>query len=194
MKRQMILRRPVQRGITLIVALVLLMAISMLGIWAYNGSTTNSRVVSNMEIRKETMVAAQTAVEQTISSTLFTTNPAAVAASSVPVSINGTTYNVSLKDKDGNRKPACYRVRVVKQKELNVDTAADRPCIKDTGRETGIETDVPPPVITTGDSMCSDTEWNVYAEVTDARTGAFAAVNQGVGARVLTTDAENACP
>jgi hypothetical protein len=34
----------------------------------------------------------------------------------------------------------------------------------------------------------------VYAEVTDTRTGAFVAVNQGVGARVLTTDADNACP
>lgn len=194
MRPRMPARHCAQRGVTLMVALVLLMAISMLGIWAYNGSTTNSRVVSNMEIRKETMVAAQTAVEQTISSTLFTTNPTAVAASAVPISINGTTYNVSLKDKDGNRKPACYRVRVVKQKELNVDTAADRPCIKDTGRETGMETDAPPAVITTGDSMCSDTEWNVYAEATDARTGAFVAVNQGVGARVLTTDAENACP
>ncbi|MBW8831010.1 MAG: pilus assembly PilX N-terminal domain-containing protein [Burkholderiales bacterium] len=183
-----------QRGITLIVALVLLMAISMLGIWAFNGSTTNTRVVSNMEIRKEAMVAAQTAVEQTISSALFTTNPAGVAASAVPITINGTTYNVALKDKNGNRKPACYRVRVVKQKDLNVDSSGDRPCMKDAGRDTGMESEVPPPVITSGDSMCSETEWNVYAEATDARTGAFVAVNQGVGARVLTTDADNACP
>lgn len=194
MRHAINMRRSDQHGITLIVALVLLMAISMLGVWAYNGSTTNSRVVSNMEIRKETMVAAQTAIEQTISSTLFTTNPAAVAANPVPIAINGTTYNVSLKDKDGNRKPACYRVRVVKQKELSVDAASDRPCMKDAGRETGMESEVPPAVITSGDSMCSDTEWNVYAEATDARTGAFVAVNQGVGARVLTTDAENACP
>jgi Tfp pilus assembly protein PilV len=183
-----------QRGITLIVALLLLMAISMLGVWAFNGSTTNSRIVGNTEGRQEAMTAATAAVEQTISSPLFTTAPAAVAASSVPISINGTQYDVFLKDNAGNRKPACYRVRAIKQKELNVDSANDRPCMKDVPKETGIESEVPPPVITSGDSMCSETEWNVYAQVTDARTGAFVAVNQGVGARVLTTDAENACP
>jgi hypothetical protein len=63
-----------------------------------------------------------------------------------------------------------------------------------TPRETGIESDVPPAVITTGDSMCSNTEWNVYAEVSDQQTGAFVSLNQGVAARVLSTDANNACP
>jgi Tfp pilus assembly protein PilX len=188
-------QRPVrQRGVALIISLLLLMAISLLGIWAFNTSTVNMRVVGNMEARQEATTAAQTAVEQTISSTMFTTAPAAVAASAVPITINGTQYSVWLKDKDGGRKPACYRVRTIKQSELNVDSASDRPCMKDTGRDTGIESEVPPAVVTAGDSMCSDTEWNVYAEVTDARTGAFVAVNQGVGARVLTTDADNACP
>ena len=183
-----------QRGVTLIIALVLLVALAMLGIWAYNGSTTNTRIVGNMQVRQESMDAAQAALETTISSALFTTAPAAVAASAVPVEINGVSYSVWLKDKDGNKKPACYRVKAIKQKELNVDLASDKPCMKDAPKDLGIESEVPPTSITTGDSMCSDTEWNVYAEVTDAQSGAFVAVNQGVGARVLTTDADNSCP
>lgn len=183
-----------QRGATLIIALVMLVALAMLGIWAYNGSTTNTRIVGNMQVRQESMDAAQAALETTISSALFTTAPAAVAASAVDVQVNGVNYAVWLKDKDGNKKPACYRSKPIKQKELNVDLAADKPCMKDTPKDLGIESEVAPTSITTGDSMCSETEWNVYAEVTDAQTGAFVAVNQGVGARVLTTDAENACP
>jgi Tfp pilus assembly protein PilX len=183
-----------QRGATLIVALVMLVALAMLGIWAFNGSTTNSRIVGNMQVRQEAMDAAQAALETTISSQLFTAAPAAVAASAVNVQVNGVTYAVWLKDKDGNKKPACYRVKAIKQKELDVTAAADKNCMKDTGKDLGIESDVPPTTVTTGDSLCSNSEWNVYAEVTDANTGAFVAINQGVAARVLTTHAENACP
>lgn len=183
-----------QRGVTLIIALVMLVALAMLGIWAFNGSTTNTRIVGNMQVRQEAMDAAQAAVETTISSALFTTAPAAVAASAVNVEVNGVNYAVWLKDKDGNKKPACFRVKAIKQKELDVNSSADKPCMRDTGKDLGIESDVPPTTITTGDSMCSDSEWNVYAEVTDPQTGAFVAINQGVGARVLTTHAENACP
>ncbi len=184
---------PAQRGITLVVSLVLLVLLSMFGIWAFNGSTNNMRIVGNMQVRQEATDAAQAAIEQTISTPLFTTQPAAVAASSVPVNVNGVDYAVWLKNKDGARQPTCYRVKVIKQNELDVDSPSDKPCMKDTGPPLP-DSDVPPPVITSGDSMCSDTEWNVYAEVTEQQTGAFVAVNQGVAARVLTTDANNACP
>jgi hypothetical protein len=183
-----------QRGATLIVALVLLMALTLLGVWGYNSSTGNMRIVGNMQVRQEATDAAQAAIERTISSPLFTTHPDAVAAAPVDVSINGTTYPVMLKDKDGNRRPTCYRVKVIKQMELDGDSPADTNCMWGTPRETGIESDVPPAVITTGDSMCSNTEWNVYAEVSDQQTGAFVSLNQGVAARVLSTDANNACP
>jgi len=46
----------------------------------------------------------------------------------------------------------------------------------------------------TGDSLCADSEWNVRSVVSDARTHAIAAVNQGVAVRTLTTDTASACP
>jgi Tfp pilus assembly protein PilX len=183
-----------QRGVTLIIALVMLVALAMLGIWAYNGSTTNTRIVGNMQVRQEALDAAQAALETTISSALFTTAPAAVAASAVNVEVNGVNYAVSLKDKNGDKKPACYRAKPIKSKDLNFNSEADRKCMQGTPGTLGIESEVPPTSITTGDSLCSETEWNVYAEVTDPQTGAFVAVNQGVGARVLTTAASDSCP
>lgn len=188
------LRSRRQRGATLIITLVLLMTLAMLGVWAYNGSSTNTRIVGNMQARQEAMSAAQAAVEQTISSAMFTTQPAAVAASAVTVNVNGVDYNVWLKDKQSQRKPSCYRVKVIKQSELDVNSAADKPCMQEAAQNTGIESDTAPTATTSGDSMCSNTEWNVYAEVTDPQSNAYVAVNQGVAARVLTTDANNACP
>jgi len=54
----------------------------------------------------------------------------------------------------------------------------------------GLET---PSGSTAGNSLCSNSEWNIRAEVADTRTGVKVAVNQGVALRVLETDATNAC-
>lgn len=183
-----------QQGATLVIALVLLLTLSMLGVWAFNSSSTNTRIVGNMQARQEALSAAQAAVEQTISSPLFITNPTAVAATPVTVNINGTAYAVLLKDKQSMRKPACYRLKAIKQNDLDANSAGDRNCMKDAGQTTGIESEVPPAEITSGDSMCSNSDWNIYAEVTDPQSGAFVAVNQGIAQPVVTLDAENACP
>ena len=114
-----------QRGVTLIVALVLLMALALLAVWSYNSSTTNLRVVGNTQARQEALAAAQTALDQTVSSALFSQSPDIVAATPIPVDIDGDgvldyTANVS-------PAPSCYRVKVVKQSDLDPDSSADPP-------------------------------------------------------------------
>ena len=47
--------------------------------------------------------------------------------------------------------------------------------------------------VAAGDSMCSNSEWNVAAAVTDAASGSSVAVNQGVGIRVAAIDGANFC-
>jgi hypothetical protein len=180
-----------ERGITLIVALVMLLALSMLAVWAYNSSTANMRIVGNTQARGETFAAAQAAVEKTISSPLFVQQAAAVASAPVAVDIDGDGAN------DFSARltpaPACYRVRPVKVNELDAALPQDLNCLGSSAATTsGIEVDGAAPP--TGDSLCADSEWNVRAEVADARSNAYVAVNQGVGIRSLTTDAANACP
>lgn len=180
-----------ERGITLIVALVMLLALSMLAVWAYNSSTANMRIVGNTQARGETFAAAQAAVEKTISSPLFVQHAAAVASAPVPVDIDGDGAN----DFSAHLTPApaCYRVRAVKVNELDPALPQDLNCLGSSAATTsGIEVDGAAPP--TGDSLCADSEWNVRAEVADARSNAYVAVNQGVGIRSLTTDAANACP
>jgi len=184
-------RRDAQRGATLIIALIMLVALAMLSAWAFNGSQMNMRVVGNSQARQEVVGAAQAAIELTISSQMFATDPVAVAASAIPVDVDGdaqSDYQAQL-----SPPPSCYRVRVLKVNELDPGNAGDRECLGSSGSPNpGIETtgSAPP----TGDSLCADSEWNVRAVVTDPRSNANAAVNQGVAIRSLTTDTANACP
>jgi Tfp pilus assembly protein PilX len=56
-----------QRGATLIVALIMLVALAMLSLWSFNSGTMNLRVVGNSQARQEVVAAAQAATEMTLS-------------------------------------------------------------------------------------------------------------------------------
>ncbi len=179
-----------QRGATLVVALIFLVLMSLFAINAFMGSSTNLRVVGNMQVRQEAVSAAQDALEATISNTDFAFKPAAVASAPVNVDIDGngsTDYVVRL-----TPQPTCYRVMPIKNNQLDPTVAADRECITSSLiRNSGIDTSAA--TVSSDDSLCSNTEWNLRAQVTDTRTGALVAVNQGVGIRVLTSDAATSC-
>ena len=183
--------RHAQHGATLIIALIMLVALAMLSLWSFNAGTMNLRVVGNSQARQEVVSAAQAAIELTISSQLFAVDPVAVAASAIPIDVDGDAvadYQVQL-----SPPPSCYRVRVLKVTELDPGVAGDRACLGSSGSPNpGIETagSTPP----TGDSLCADSEWNLRAVVNDPRSNANAAVNQGVAIRTLSTDTANACP
>jgi hypothetical protein len=180
-----------QRGAALIVAMLFLLVLSLFAITSSNSSTTNLLVTGNMIARQESTAAAQWLIDTTISSSAFATDPKAIAAS---------TYDLDL-DQDGTvdyrptltPAPTCQRARPLKGVELDIDDASDVQCMK-SGSAGGplIDTGAIDP--TAGDSMCANTEWNVRAIVIDeAVSGASVAINQGVGIRVLTTDAEDYC-
>jgi hypothetical protein len=180
-----------QRGATLVIALIMLVALAMLSAWAFNGSQMNMRVVGNSQARQEAVTAAQAAIELTISTPAFSVDPVAVAASAIPIDVDGDAnpdYQVRL-----TPVPSCYRVRVLKVNELDPTVAGDRACLGSSASPNpGIETAGSTPA--TGDSLCADSEWNLRGVVTDPRTNASAAVNQGVAIRSLSTDAANSCP
>jgi PilX N-terminal len=180
-----------QRGATLVVALILLAAMALLSVWAFNAGSADVRIVGNSQSRQEVVTAAQTAIEATISTPLFVQQPTAVAAAAIPVDIDGDgrpDLNANLVP-----PPACYRVRMVKVNELDPSSPTDLPCLgSSSAQNPGIETAGSTP--NTGDSLCADSDWNVRAVVTDPRTQATAAVNQGVAVRSLVTDSANSCP
>ena len=184
-------RRARQRGATLIIALIMLGALSLLAVQAFKSSTTNLRIVGNTQARQEALAAVQMAIEATISSSQFTKTPAAVAAHPTLVDIDGdgvADYTVTL-----SPAPTCYRKKVVPSSALDLAAPAfkDRNCLGPTQVDFGTDSDTSTGSST--DSICANTDWNVRAVVIDAATKVSVAVNQGVTVRVLTTDADNNC-
>lgn len=182
--------RSAQQGATLVVAMIFLILMSLFAISAFKSSTGNLRIIGNMQSRQEAVAVAQKAIEITLSSSLFTTNPQAVAATPVLVDIDGNgsnDYTATL-----NPQPNCYRTKAIKTTELNPSLAADLACLQSSVVQQG-GLDIPDAAADAGNSLCANSEWNVGATVNDLRTGTKVTVNQGVAVRVLETDAANLC-
>lgn len=189
-----------QRGVTLLVTMIMLILLSLFALTAFNTSTGNMRVIGNMQIKLEALAAATQAIEQTISADFFTTSPDAVAASPVLVDIdnNGTTdYTAKI-----SPKPSCFRSRIVKNDELKQPATAAAWIAASALSDVDFKKQWPEVACMSntkgggGDgenSWCADSEWNVRAVVDDVATGTHVAINQGVAKRVLTVDAVNSC-
>lgn len=178
-----------QAGVTIVIALLFLLVITLVTIAAFMASTTNSVVTGNMMARQEAMSAAQSAIDQVISSDDFASHPENYAGRDYAIDIDGTPDTTEYTARIAPA-PHCYRKRVVNADELDLANPSDAACAM-TGavQNPGIDS----PVISTpgGGSMCTTTEWDVTSTVTDQRTGAQVVIHQGVGVRTLASDAAN---
>jgi Tfp pilus assembly protein PilX len=166
-----------QSGMTLFVAMIILVMITLLVTSAFKTSNTNLKVVSGMQGRQEAISASQAAIEDTISSAFFTSNPTLVAATPVGVDINndGTDdYSVTM------GLPKCLRTAPVvvssPPTKMQLDCAGSSRL---------------PGTITP--TWCSNTVWELSATTTDKLTAASTTVRQGVGMTVEITSAKTTC-
>lgn len=173
----MILRQK-QRGATLITALVMLVALTLLVVSAIRSSNTNLRIAGNMQVSEEATAAAQQAIEQIISGN-FTDNPAS-SVITVDINNNGTPdYTASV------AQPACTGSVALMNANLDMSNANDVPCFSSsTASNTGIFAASGTPA-TTGQSWCYAQQWDVQAQATSLTgTGAAVTTHQGVSLRV----------
>lgn len=176
-----------QRGATLVITLVLMLLVGLAAMSSISGSERNLQIAGNMQLRNEALAASQAIIEQTISSTAFSRDPAAAAASVQAIDIDGdgrADQEVRL-----DPAPTCLRVQPIKVSELDPTQSADLACLGSSQQITGRDFNA----TGNGDSLCGDSLWNVSASVSDNVTGAQVRVHQGVSMRVATTDAQNAC-
>jgi Tfp pilus assembly protein PilX len=190
-----------QRGATLVIAMIMLVLLTLFALSALNTSTTNLKVVGNMQAHSEALNAAQQGIDAVISRTDFVTTPGAAV-----VNPCGAANQLCV-DKDGNpttnvanayyttkitgapfdtTKPACIQVRPIKTTELVYTIPDDQPCFVGTKQQFGTAG------ATSGDSLCAASVYQVTAETTGAN-GATASVTQGVGIRISTDAMETSC-
>lgn len=159
-----------QRGVTLIIGLIMLVLITLMVVSAFTLSGSNLKSVGNMQFRNEAIAAANVAIERVIS-TDFTTAPAD-SSSAVDIDNDGTIdYNIDV------LSPTC-----IKSKPIYTlpNTDPDYVTCKTSG----------------GTPLCYDTVWDISATVrtTDAAaaaTGAVATTRQGISKRVNITGASS---
>jgi Tfp pilus assembly protein PilE len=157
-----------QRGVTLVVSLIMLVLITLVVVHGFNMSFSNLKSVRNVQTREEALAAAHKAVEQFVSGNFTTVyGTATVAPVQVDVNNDGTAdYTVVI------ATPQCVRAVVT-----------------ETAKPSDVEL---------GTALSSgafwNTDWDVSARVTDAATGTDVQIREGFRVRLGQTDKDQRCP
>lgn len=182
-----------QRGVTMIVGLIMLVLITLLVLASFQLGKSNLEIVGNAQDREDGITSARQTIEAAINSPLLTTTPTKVfttpcgADNTLCYDVNGdgaSDVTVTL-----TPAPTCVKAEVIKNKNLNLALADDRRCTIGVDQtQFGIEN-------TEGsDSLCSNSLWDIRALAQDSTTRAQAVVEEGVAIRVRTVDVDAACP
>jgi Tfp pilus assembly protein PilX len=181
-----------QQGITLIMALVMLVVLTLLALTSFNLNQSNLQVVSNMQQREESLAAAREVIEEVISSTAFFKTPS--NALSTPcgqnnrrcIDTNGDgTTDVTV---DITPAPTCVKAQPIKSSDLDVAVPDDLACSLGANQNFGTVG------ANTGNSTCSNSIWDIHVVATDVVTEAEVEVTQGVAVRVAEDDIAKNCP
>ena len=181
-----------QHGATLLIALIILALLALLGIGAYQTSTTDVKASGNMQARTEALNAAQEAIETVISTSQFVSTPAnAITQPCGSPNTFCSDYNNDGVPEYTTRltpTPACVAVKVIKVAELDLSSAADLGCVIGQAQMFGVAGGP-----SAGDSICANTLWQITAESSSATSGAKVTVTQGVGIRIGVDDMTSSC-
>lgn len=177
------MNRRAQSGLTLVIALVMLVVLSLLVVSAIRFGNISLRITGNVQSSAEAEAAAQLAVESTIKEMIKSTNLNTIAATpNLDVSTGGQTYKVNV------AKPACIFTKNISNTELDPSKNDDLKCFDAADSEKIITANN---TLTTAPTACKNQQWDVQASVNDTRSGAKTTVLQGVATRV---GAEVTCP
>ena len=178
-----------QRGMTLFVALIMLVLMTLFAVSSFNLGKSSLQVVGNMQNRNQAFGGAQGTIEEAISATWFSATPANAlvapcgAANTRCVDVNGDGVNdVTVRL---SPLPACLTSQTVKNATLNLSLAIDAGCAQGVTQTFGIMG------TTSSDSLCADALWELTAAAADNITQARATVVQGVTLRV---SKDTSCP
>ncbi|MGL4564400.1 MAG: pilus assembly PilX family protein, partial [Halioglobus sp.] len=112
-----------QRGVALVVALIMLLAVTLIAVSASNLVQSNLKIVQNMESRDMVRAAAHAALEEAISSGRFMESPDAMFAVSCEEN-NQRCYDFNGDGTDdvtvAVAEPTCVVVQPIKNSELDV--------------------------------------------------------------------------
>ncbi len=183
-----------QRGMTLFMALIMLVVLTMLALTSFNLTQANMQVVTNMQQRDAAQFAVRGVMEEIVSGNKFhetstetlIAQPGCQGTNTRCVDTNGDTVNdVTVKLK---ATPRCVKAKTIKTANLDMNIKEEQECGNGGNPMTGLVG------ASTGDSFCADSVWEVQAEAVDDISDAKVTVTQGVSVRVLVDKMKTECP
>jgi Tfp pilus assembly protein PilX len=181
-----------QQGMTLLMALIMLVVLTMLALTSFNLGKSNLQIVSNMQQRDASLAAAREVIEEVISRNAFNESPAETLVATCGannrrcIDINGD--NAADITVELTPNPYCVKAKTVKTAALDVTVTEDSGCTLGSGNLPGVVG------ANTGNSLCADSVWEVRAVATDDLTKANVTVTQGIGVRGSVDEIKTNCP
>lgn len=194
------MRRQRQRGVTLIISLIMLVLLTIMALTSFNIGKSSLQIVGNAQQQAQVLNAAQTMLNQVVSAPTFAESPGNVLDNSnCPAGVTAPA-NSRCVDLYGDEKtvvvvsmspqPACLQAAPVPASSLNLSTSTS----EDWGCTLGAPQNFGIAGAMTGDSLCANSLWELNAAASDPVTGAQAVVTQGVSMRVSKDSVATACP
>lgn len=167
-----------QRGIVLILSLIMLVVLTLLAVSAIRLSTVNLRTVANAQSRSEALSTAQRTIDCVLSNN-FANNVASVTGivtgpCAAPLVEGGKNYTVVI------APPCLVRSAPVLNSALPPPDVTGKSCVPGASH-------YPECTCSKGastNSQCSDTVWQLQATSTSGWFGATVSITQGTGIRM----------
>lgn len=194
------MKRQAQQGVTLVISLIMLVLLTIMALTSFNIGKSSLQVVGNAQEQAQVFNAAQTMLNQVISAPTFVESPASVLDNSnCPTGITAPA-NSRCVDLNGDGKtvlvvamapqPTCVQAAPIPATSLDLSNVNN----EDWGCTSGAKQDYGIEGVTTGDSLCASSLWEINAQATDPVSRAAAVVTQGVAMRVSKDAVATACP
>lgn len=185
-----------QAGLSLVVALIMLVIMTTTTLMLFRMSNTGSQIVGNMQFRDDALAAADGTIQEVLSTTRMFETPESVFL--VDGCNGGKNQRCVDVTGDGTPDvqvdvvpPECVQVTIIPNARLNLNDESDRACAEGVRQTFGIAGSAE------GNSFCALTNWEVRADASDVgasgTTGARTTVVQGVGVRVQRNIALSFC-
>lgn len=168
------LNKPRQKGVVLVIGLVMLVLITLMVTTSFRLSSTNLQAVGNLQFRNQAVAAAGIAIESSFGLTDFPHGNAVGVASS----------------------PRTFAIDIERTGVNKYSVAVTRTCLRAAASTSSIETGYGSSVTLGEVSTIKEyvAMWDYDATVTDNSTGASARVRQGVRERLSQSQCNTLCP
>jgi Tfp pilus assembly protein PilX len=182
-----------QRGMALVVGLILLALMTVMAITGFNIGRTSLDIVGNMQARQEVIAAANSTIQEAISTTRLFQSPDAIFLAPCDNEANTRCFDTNGDGTDDivvalDPAPICVQAQTIPNAQLDIDDVNEAGCATGVGQTYGIEG------TSTGSSLCANSVWEIVAVATDLITEAEVVVTQGAAVRVSTDEIGTHCP